>query len=120
MVSRFDTALERVPRQLLPNPSDVGPLQLSSIASSAREQSGVQTAAKPTKVQAPKSQTAQCKGGSLEFGDGDDSSWGDGTSTEEDITALDGPVPDDGDDTWEDVADAIVPSQTNRFRSKRK
>jgi hypothetical protein len=37
-----------------------------------------------------------------------------------DITALDGPVPDDGDDTWEDVADAIVPSQTNRFRSKRK
>jgi hypothetical protein len=79
----IDTALERVPRQLLPNPCDVGPLQLSSIASSAREQSKVQTAAKPTKVQAPKFQTARCKGGSLENDDGDDSSWGDGTSTEE-------------------------------------
>ncbi len=83
LVSLIDTALERVPRQLLPNPCDVGPLQLSSISSSAREPTRVQSAAKPNKVQAHKSKTAQCKGGSVEYGDGDDSSWGDGTSTEE-------------------------------------
>lgn len=38
----------------------------------------------------------------------------------QDITAANGPIPDDGDDTWEDVDDVVVPSQPNRFRSKKK
>jgi hypothetical protein len=38
----------------------------------------------------------------------------------QDVTAVDGPLPDDGDEEWEDVEEAIVPSQPNRFRSKKK
>jgi hypothetical protein len=38
----------------------------------------------------------------------------------QDITPAFGPIPDDGDDTWEDVDDSVVPSQPNRFRSKKK
>jgi hypothetical protein len=115
------------------------------MASAASGQPRDKVAARATKVQAVQCRTAKPEVGSksAQPDDDDDSSWGDGSSTEEvcpsftcslilsapnrptnclfqDVTATDGPVPDDGDEEWEDVDESVVPSQPNRFRSKKK
>jgi hypothetical protein len=118
------------------------------MASAAPAQSKLKPPVQSAKQQAPKVQASKHQTSVAHAGleDTDDSSWGDGSSTEEvcrsslclwhaflfcaaqqaqhiivqDITADIGPIADDGDDAWEDVEDAVVPSQPNRFRSKKK
>lgn len=79
------TALARTPRHHLPNAVDVGPLQLSAMASAAPAQSKLKPPVQSAKQQAPKVQASKHQTSVAHAGleDTDDSSWGDGSSTEE-------------------------------------
>jgi hypothetical protein len=87
VINHFDSvaALAKFPRKHLPNAIDVGPKQLSAMASAATGNLTEKSAAKINKVHAirPCRANFEVVSGSAQRDSVDDSSWGDGSSTEE-------------------------------------